>query len=516
MEYLREKNIEALFSRIVNRLAAQKPDDVAAFVVRELAGTPLALPPKVSDVTAREILDCRGHPAVEVEVEVEHLGLRRVLGRASAAGAHACGANEFECVELRDGEPTRMGGRGVQKAVANVREHLRPLVLGRDPSRQAEVDAALRLSDETPNKAEQGANAIASVSMAVAEAGAAAAGVPLFRHLSALFSSEPPKQLRMPRPVAAVIAGGPRAGANKLKAQQVCVVPRTCGSFRQALEMVLAVREHLGKNLAASQAALGQNTAVTGALAPAVSTLDEACTLVEKAIDECGLKGQLDLAVDIAAHDLQNKDTGLYDVPDLPPGKPAAGVDLCTYYTAILDKHPSIIMLEDPFSPNDVEAWKKAKELLGPRVLLCSDRATSTRASRVEQAASDGWAPSAVCVKLAQAGTVWEAFAAAREARAAGAKLVVSHRAGETNGAFLADLAVALGAPYAKIGAPVRGERVAKYNRLLAIEEALEAAGALQPMAEEPLPRPPEPAAAAAAAAANAKRPASKEGTRKA
>jgi enolase len=399
----------------------------------------------ITEVRAYEILDSRGTPTLAVRVRLEDgsEGLGQVPSGAST-GRH-------EAVELRDGA-SRYGGKGVQMARRHVEEVLAPLVRGRPAHDQAGLDAALVAADGDPQKARLGANAILGVSMAVARAAAAAAGLPLYRYLGGA------RAARLPVPLLNVINGGVHAD-NNLDVQEFMLVPLGAPDFPEAIRMAAETYAALKARLHA----LGLRTAVgdEGGFAPDLPSDEHALDLLVEAIRAAGLEPGRDvaLALDVAASELYAD--GRYRLR----GRMVEPSELIRWYAGLLDRFP-IVSLEDGLAEDDWAGWKALREALGSRIQLVGDDLFVTNPERIRRGIREGVA-NAVLIKLNQIGTVSETFDAIRITQEAGWRAVISHRSGETEDTMVADLAVAVNAGQIKTGAPARGERVAKYNRLL-------------------------------------------------
>jgi enolase len=412
---------------------------------------------KIERVHAREILDSRAFPTVEATVVLS--------GGAAGTAAVPSGAStgEREAVELRDGDARRYLGKGVLRAVANVSSVIAPAVVGM-PAEQAALDAKLIALDGSPNKGKLGANALLAVSLATARAIAAEAKQPLYRSLGGTGAT------RLPVPLMNVINGG-RHADNPLDFQEFMIVPHGAPSFpealRQGVEVYHALRGLLGKR--------GLTTAVgdEGGFAPALASHEEALDLLVAAIEGAGLRPGTDVAIalDVAASELA--DGGGY-VLRKAGGKRLTVDQMIDLLAGWCARYP-IVSIEDGLGENDWDGWKRLTTRLGKTVQLIGDDVFVTNETILRRGIAEGVA-NAILIKVNQIGTVTETLAAMRCAAAAGYRSIVSHRSGETEDTFIADLAVATGAGQIKTGAPARSERTAKYNRLLAIAEELGAA----------------------------------------
>jgi enolase len=409
----------------------------------------------IQSVRAREILDSRGRPTVEVDVT---LGCGQRGAASVPAGASR---GRHEAIELRDGE-ARYRGFGVRRAVANVDDVLAPLIAGMDARRQADVDAALIDADGTADKSRLGANALLGVSLAVARAAAAAAGVPLWRHLGG------DEARVLPLPMINLVSGGLHAGRH-IDLQDFLVVPVGATTFRQALELSAEVHASAADLIA--ERGLSTLKADEGGFAPALDGNAAALELVVAAIERAGLRPGADvaIAVDVAASHFFDPERGVYtlDADDAVLDRDGL-VDLLDGW---VDSNP-IVSLEDVLAEDDWPGWQACSERLGAKVQLLGDDLFATNAERLARGIDNGVA-NAVLVKMNQAGTLTETLTVIEQARAAGYRIVVSARSGETEDPFIADLAVATNAGQIKIGSLAQSERLAKYNQLLRIEEAL-------------------------------------------
>jgi len=408
-------------------------------------------------VRAREILDSRGRPTVEVEV-----GLGSgVVGRAAVPSGASTGSHE--ALELRDGG-ARYGGLGVLKAVANVHEKLGPAVVGLSCLEQAEVDRRMIELDGTPNKSRLGANAILGVSLATAHAAAAFLHLPLYRQLGGA------RATMLPVPLMNILNGG-RHATDATDFQEFMVVPASATTFAQAVEMGATVYEALKRVIR------GRGFATTvgdeGGFAPSLSSNREAVELVLAAIEQAGYRPGEDclIALDPAASEFYAE--GSYNLAR--EGRILSSAEMVDYYLELASSYP-IISIEDGLAEDDWEGWRLLCEKLGTRVQLVGDDLYTTNAERLQRGISEK-ASNSILIKLNQIGTLSETLAVIDMAKKAGWTAVVSHRSGETEDVTISDLAVGLGTGQIKAGAPCRSERVAKYNRLLRIEEELGAAG---------------------------------------
>ncbi len=409
----------------------------------------------ITDVYAREILDSRGNPTVEVEV----LAGENVCGRASVPSGASTG--QFEAVELRDGEK-RYHGLGVQMAVDNVNTRIAPEIVGMNVFGLTEIDALLLKLDGTENKSNLGANAMLGVSMAVARAGANALNLPLYRYFGGASAK------KMPIPMMNVLNGGKHAD-NPLDFQEFMILPIGAECFKEGLRMCAEIYHTLKKLLREEK--LSTAVGDEGGFAPDVEDAKEALTLLSKAVEKSGynLGKDVAFALDVAASELYNKEFKKYVFEGEDVIR--SSEEMVDYYEMLISKFP-IISIEDPMDEEDWEGWKLMTERLGRRVRLVGDDLFVTNTKRLKKGIEQGVA-NAILVKVNQIGTLTEAFETIELAKSSGYRTIISHRSGETEDCMIADIAVAFCAEQIKTGAPCRTERVAKYNQLLRIEEEL-------------------------------------------
>jgi len=410
----------------------------------------------IIEVHAREILDSRGNPTVEAEVVLAS-GAR---GRAAVPSGASTG--EHEAAELRDGDPKRYGGKGVQEAVRNVNEVLGPRLEGMDPTDQIGVDAELMDADGTANKAKLGANAILAASLAVARAAAEDVGLPLYRYLGG------PMARVMPVPMMNILNGGAHA-SNNVDAQEFMVVPIGTDNFPDALRMGVEVFHALKKVLSR----MGLSTAVgdEGGFAPMLPSNEAALDVIMEAISAAGYKPGQDIAIalDVAASELY--DGGGYVFKKGDKSRRSAA-ELVALYGQWVDRYP-IVSIEDGLAEDDWEGWAQLTEALQERVQLVGDDLFVTNVDRLGRGIEQNVA-NAVLIKVNQIGTLTETLQCIELAKGSSYGVVISHRSGETEDTFIADLAVATGAGQIKTGSASRSDRTAKYNQLLRIAEELD------------------------------------------
>jgi len=406
-------------------------------------------------VIAREILDSRGNPTVEVEVGLTD----GAFGRAAVPSGASTG--EYEAVELRDKSKKRYGGKGVEGAVRNVNDILGPAIIGMDAEDQRLIDKVLIELDGTPNKGKLGANAILGVSLAVARAAADSLCVPLYRYIGGVHAC------RLPMPMMNILNGGLHA-ANNVDFQEFMIMPVGGKTFREALRIGVEVFHSLAGVLKGK----GLSTAVgdEGGFAPDLKSNDEAVEMLLQAIKKAGYRPGKDvvIALDVASSSLYEKNKYVFFKSD--QSKKSAE-EMIQFYQDWIDRYP-IFSIEDGLAENDWANWKKLTERMGDRIQLVGDDLFVTNTERIAKGIREKSA-NAVLIKLNQIGTLTETLEAIRMAHRVGWKTVISHRSGETEDTFIADLAVATGTGQIKTGSLCRSERVCKYNQLLRIEEEL-------------------------------------------
>jgi enolase len=409
----------------------------------------------IQEIRAREILDSRGNPTVEADVLLSS----GAVGRAAVPSGASTG--EHEAVELRDGEKDRYVGKGVQRAVENVEVEIAGELIGYDPYDQGGVDRAMIEIDGTPNKARLGANAILAVSLATARAAAEDAGLPLYRYLGGAMANT------LPVPMMNILNGGAHA-SNNVDFQEFMVMPVGAESFREGLRMGTEVFHALKKVLSKT----GKNTAVgdEGGFAPDLKDNEEALSVILLAIEQAGYKAGEDLvlALDVASSEMW-KDKGYVFYKSTQEKKSPA--EMVQFYAEWSKKYP-IRSIEDGMAENDWDGWKQLTEKVGKDIQLVGDDLFVTNTERLARGIKEGIANS-ILIKVNQIGTLTETLEAIDMARRAGYTAVMSHRSGETEDTFIADLAVATGVGQIKTGSASRSDRVAKYNQLLRIEEHL-------------------------------------------
>jgi len=413
----------------------------------------------INEIRAREILDSRGNPTVSTQVTLES----GVVGEAAVPSGASTGTHE--ALELRDEDSSRYLGKGVLKAVANVKEIIAPEIVGMDALEQEELDRRLIQLDGTPSKKKLGANAILSVSMAAAHAASQALNIPLYHYLGER------KDYLLPVPLINILNGGSHADTN-VDIQEFMIAPVGSPNFSEAIRASAEVFHHLKKILRKK----GYSTAVgdEGGFAPNLKSNEEALDLILESIEDAGYKPGKDiyLALDAAASEFYSDDKYVFKKSD---GSKRSSVEMVEFYQNLVENYP-IISIEDGFAEDDWEGWKLMTDALGDKIQIVGDDIFVTNLERFKKGVNQGIGNS-ILIKLNQIGTLSETIETVRFAHKNGYSAVISHRSGETEDTFIADLSVALNTGQIKTGSLSRSERVAKYNRLLEIEEDLKDRG---------------------------------------
>lgn len=426
---------------------------------------------EIIEVHGREILDSRGNPTVAAIVTVKDKETGRCT-KGMAAVPSGASTGQFEAVELRDGE-TRYFGLGVQHAVKNIDEKIASVLLGENAMEQIRIDRILRETDGTDNKSSLGANAMLAVSMAVARAAAEALGIPLYRY----FGGISPRLL--PVPMMNILNGGKHA-ANTVDFQEFMIMPVQAKNFAEGLRICAEIYHNLKKLL--EEKGLSTGVGDEGGFAPNLPDAESVLDFLVEAIEASGyVPGQdIKIAMDAASSELYNEKTGMYHFPGESKLKGEEVLrdtgEMISYYERLVENYP-IISIEDGLDENDWDGWQELTKRLGEKIQLVGDDLFVTNTKRLDAGIKLHCA-NAILVKVNQIGTLSEAFEAVEMAHKNGYKAVISHRSGETEDTTIADIAVALNAGQIKTGAPCRSDRVAKYNRLLAMEEELKDAAA--------------------------------------
>ncbi len=409
---------------------------------------------KIKKIIARQVLDSRGNPTVEAEILVNDFSVTGIVPSGASTGIH-------EAHELRDNGKS-YNGKGVLKAVENVNRIISKKLVGKDCTKQSEIDNLMISLDGTKNKTKLGANAILAVSIAVCKAGAISQKIPLYKYISKIAGTTP----SMPIPQMNIINSGKHVGVDN-DVQEHMILPVKFNSFSEKLragtETYHALKKILKEKFGARATLLGDE----GGFAPEIKTVEERLAIIVEAINKAGYSGKIFLGLDPASSEFYDKDSGKYTILDRRFSKK----QLADYYSELCNKFP-ITTIEDGFSEDDFEGWRLMNEKLGKKIQLVGDDLLVTNPSRIELAVKNK-SCNALLLKVNQIGTVTESISAAKLAMKNKWSVVVSHRSGESEDAFIADLAVGIGAEQVKFGAPARSERIAKYNQLLRIEEKI-------------------------------------------
>ncbi len=411
---------------------------------------------KIRKIAAREVLDSRGNPTVEVNLWTGLMCFRSIVPSGASTGAH-------EALELRDNDKRRYNGKGVLKAVSSVNQIISKKLEGKDCRNQSEIDRLMIELDGRGHKSRLGANAMLGVSMAVCQAGAASSNQPLYKYLQAISKS---KKLALPIPQMNVINSGKHAGVEH-DIQEHMIVPIGFKKFSDALRAGAETYHVLKKILKEKYGAKATLLGDEGGFAPPIENVEQRLEILMKAIEKAGYKGKIKLALDCASSEFYNKEKDSYIILN----KTYSKGELVDYYTELAGKFP-IVSIEDGFSEDDYEGWSMLNKSIGGEIQLVGDDLLVTNIKRIE-AAIQKKACNALLLKVNQIGTVAESIQAANLSYKSKWSVIVSHRSGETEESFIADLAVGIAASQSKFGAPARSERTAKYNQLLRIEEEL-------------------------------------------
>lgn len=456
--YIDKHQLQKKVEEVLNQAVKTKPDEPLAFMAGELLKLS---PPSIVSIVGRQIIDSRGNPTVECDVTTYKGTFRAAVPSGASTGIH-------EAVELRDGDKTKYLGKSVYKAVENINATIGPALKGLNPVNQKEIDDKMRALDGTDNKGKLGANAILAVSMAVCKAGAAEKGVPLYKHIADLAGNS---KLILPVPAFNIINGGSHAG-NALAMQEFMILPIGASSFSEALRMGCEVYHALKGLIKAKYGQDACNVGDEGGFAPNISSNEEGLILCTDAIEKAGYTGKVKIGMDVASSEFFCEDK-TYDLnfkvqPNDGTQKKTAA-QMLDLYKEFTTKYP-VISIEDPFEQDD---WEPAVTLTADNSCqVVGDDMLVTNPTRVKRAI-DGKVVNALLLKVNQIGTVSESIEAVGMSKAAGWGVMTSHRSGETEDCFIADLAVGLATGQIKTGAPCRSERLAKYNQLLRIEQEL-------------------------------------------
>jgi len=411
----------------------------------------------IKSIKAREISDSRGIPTIEVELETNSGVFKASVPSGTSKG-------KYEAVELRDED-----GKGVSKALKNIEEIIAPELKGKNPQNQKEIDELMIALDGTENKSKLGANSISAVSIAVCRAGAAENNLPLYKHLTELTGIRPLSTLAvLPTPSLLLIEGGLHSETEKKLSIQEFMITAGGDSFKEKFKKATEVYNYLGQILKREIGETADSIGYEGGFAPPLEKTEEALDLIIKAIEKAGYQNEIKITLDVAASSFYYSEMYKFE------GENFNSEELLNFYSDILEKYP-IIFLEDPFAEEDWKAWKEFDlklEADNLKLILVGDDLTVTNKERVERAIQENCI-NGIIVKPNQVGTVTETLECVKIAKQAGLKIIVSHRSGDTLDDFIADLSVGIGADFIKTGGPFKPERIAKYNRLLKIEEEL-------------------------------------------
>ncbi|CAM8898794.1 unnamed protein product [Rhodiola kirilowii] len=456
-EYLDKHMLSRKIEDAVNAAVRAKTSDPVLFISNHMRK---AVPSVITKVKARQILDSRGIPTIEVDLHTN-----KGMFRASAPGGDSTGM--YEAVDLRDGDKASYLGNGVTKAVMNVNERISEALVGMDPTLQSQIDQAMTDLDKTEKKGELGANAILAVSIAACKAGAAEKEVPLYKHIADLAERA---NFSLPVPSFTLISGGKRAG-NNLAVQEIMILPIGANKYEEAVQMGSETYHHLKAVIIERFGPQGCNVGEDGGFAPNISSLKEGLDLVKEAIGRTGYSEKIKISVNVGATDfcIGTK----YDLDIKSPNKSGqdfkTGEDMIELYKELCSEYP-IVSFEDPF---DKEDWEHAKHFSGLEICqVVGGDMLMSNPKRIDRAVRES-SCNALLLKVNQVGTITEIIDVVKQAKDAQWGVVTSNRCGETEDSFIADLSVGLAISQIKAGAPCRGERVAKYNQLLRIEEEL-------------------------------------------
>lgn len=423
---------------------------------------------RITDVKARQLFDSRGNPTVEVEVDTDDGTYRAMVPSGASTGVH-------EAHELRDNDPAKFNGKGVLKAVNNVNNELAVAIIGMDPTDQEGIDQALMDVDGSPDnrKTRMGANAILGVSMAVARAGAAKKRIPLYLHINNLAGNP---TLMLPVPCFNVLNGGSHAG-NRLAMQEFMIMPTGADTFKEAMRIGVEVYHQLKTVITETYGKAATGVGDEGGFAPDIHDAATALKLIKTAVEQAGYDEHVQIGMDVAASEFYVPESGKYNLHFKEPkaqstaDKHLSPDDLLRLYKQYAAEY-GVVSIEDPFDQDDFASFENMTKELGELIQIVGDDLLVTNSERIERAVETS-ACNALLLKLNQIGTVTEAIEANNVCRNSGFGVMVSHRSGETEDSFIADLCVGLGTGQIKAGAPCRSERLAKYNELLRIEEHL-------------------------------------------
>lgn len=420
---------------------------------------------RIKDAKARQVFDSRGNPTIEVEVETDDGKYRAMVPSGASTG-------KYEAFELRDGDAEKFKGKGVSKAINNVNNELAVAIIGMDPTDQEGIDQALIDVDGSDDnrKSRLGANAILGVSMAVARAGAAKKGIPLYMHINNLAGNP---TLMLPVPCFNVLNGGSHAG-NRLAIQEFLIMPTGAETFQEAMQIGVEIYHELRSVIIEKYGKPASAVGDEGGFAPDIDDPETALQLIKTAIQQAGYDEHVQIGLDVAASEFYDRETGKYNLNFKQDGATPnlKSVEELLHQYKVYAANYGVISIEDPFDQDDFAAYENMTSELGELIQIVGDDLLATNIGRIERAV-ETTACNALLLKLNQIGTVTEAIEANNTCRNSGFGVMVSHRSGETEDSFIADFCVGLGTGQIKAGAPCRSERLAKYNELLRIEEDL-------------------------------------------
>lgn len=456
-EYLDKHTLSRKIEDAVNAAVRAKAPDPVLFISNHMKKSVASA---ITKIKGRQILDSRGIPTVEVDLYTNK-------GMFQAAAPSGASPGMYGAMELRDGDKGKYLGNGVSKAVKNINERISEALIGMDPTLQAQIDQAMIDLDKTENKGELGANAMLAVSIAACKAGAAEKDVPLYKHIADLYGK--PSAV-LPVPAFTVISGGKHAG-NYLAIQDIMILPIGAHTFEEALQMGCETYHHLKAIITRKYGSIGCNVGDDGGFAPNISSFTEGLDLVMEAINRAGYADKIKLAMDVAATEfcIGKKYELDFKSPNESGQNFKTGEDMIEMYTCLCKDYP-IVSIEEPFDKDDWELTKRFTSLDVCQVV--GDESLMSDPKRVEKARHESVC-NALLIKVNQIGTITEAIEVVKMAKDANWGVVMSHRCGETEDSFIADFSVGLATGQIKAGAPCRGERLAKYNQLLRIEEEL-------------------------------------------
>nr|BAC98826.1 enolase [Trichonympha agilis] len=467
-EYFTKIKYDETIKKILSELEKSKPEDAFGVLSRLLKEK--ALPPTIDHLVGRQVLDSRGNPTVEVDVYAKHLGEVVLVARSSAPSGASTGSGE--AMELRDKDNSKYGGKGTEKASANVAEKISPAVKGEKFCDLTNLDDKICKADGTELKTNIGGNACTAASFALAEAAAKLKGVELFQYLAENYygAGKAPKKFSLPAPCFNILNGGKHAGGN-LQIQEFMLTPNTKRSYPDQLRVIAEVYQHLGALLVKEHGVSAKNLGDEGGFAPNLDTPAQALDIIERAVKAAGYVPVDDVkyCLDCASSEFYNEETKKYEIEK---GSWKTGDELIEYYQDLINKYPAITSIEDPFDEHDYETWTKFTAAVGSKVQIVGDDLYTTNPKTIAKGIAGKWA-NALLLKVNQIGTISEAFQAAKLIHNVNQNVMVSHRSGETCNSVIADIAVAIGAKYIKTGSTARGERIQKYTRLLQIYDYL-------------------------------------------